>query len=163
MKEISKSSDRHTFQINSYLKNCERENKVPDEVQLKILEMIKNQFPTRFQNRNLENDLEYDLLTTDWILEKVRGNTVYSQHLYAAICNNQFLKNDVIPIIKEDYCSYSWRYAGGIIADMRQEGDYIDWYCSGYLKGKDYVPESTVTDEIRDDLFKLGWIVVDTK
>jgi hypothetical protein len=60
---------------------------------------------------------------------------------------------------------------------MRQEGDYIDWYCSG-IRGdpldadyeaadaqgfdiKNYVPESVVTDEVRDDLFKLGWLVVD--
>jgi hypothetical protein len=56
---------------------------------------------------------------------------------------------------------------------MRQQGDYIDWYCSGIRNddGYDpdlniafpngYVPESVVTDEIRADLQQLGWIVVD--
>jgi hypothetical protein len=52
---------------------------------------------------------------------------------------------------------------------MRQEGDYIDWYCSGIGDGlgngdaegiKRYVSEGYVTDEIREDLQKLGWIVL---
>mgnify|MGYP003705677079 CR=1 FL=1 len=30
---------------------------------------------------------------TDWILEKVRESDVYAQHLYAAMCNNEFQKN----------------------------------------------------------------------
>lgn len=114
-----------------------------------------------------ENDLEYDLLTTDWILEKVRSNEAYAQNLYAAMCNNSFKKNE-----KEWYCS--WRYAGGIVANMRQEGDYIDWYCSGIRNidddeevnklwdGRNYVREEVVTEEISEDLEKLGWIVTTT-
>ena len=65
---------------------------------------------------------------------------------------------------------------------MREEGDYMNFYCSGIkndlpiddeafqnldddqkrdlLQTNAYVGEGTVTDEIRDDLFKLGWIVV---
>jgi hypothetical protein len=128
------------------------------------------------------NNMEWDLVTTDWILEKVRGDNVYAQHLYAAICNNDFQKLDTWPILKNEKCSYSWRYAGGIVADMQQKGDYIDWYCSGirnrhpddldistlsedqlkFQKEQDaYVSESIVTDEIRADLKKLGWIVLD--
>ena len=30
-----------------------------------------------------------------------------------------------------------------------------------YIKGKSFVSESVVTDEIRADLLKLGWIVID--
>ena len=98
-----------------------------------------------------KNNLEYDLRTTDWILEKVRSSVIYAQHLYAALCNNDFIKNDVFEILKENDWGCSWRYAGGILADMRQEGDYMDWYCSGN--------EGEVTDEIREDLLKLGWLV----
>jgi hypothetical protein len=87
------------------------------------------------------------------------------------------------PILTEKRWSCSWRHAGGIIADMQEKGDYIDWYCSGirdakdldddqfqqltkeqqeiYLRNKAYVGEGTVTDEIRKDLLKLGWIVLD--
>jgi hypothetical protein len=52
---------------------------------------------------------------------------------------------------------------------MREEGDYIDWYCSGCGleadgdedEAKGYVPEGQVTEEIQQDLFRLGWIPVD--
>jgi hypothetical protein len=43
---------------------------------------------------------------------------------------------------------------------MRQEGDYIDWYCSGYAENWDGVSEGTVTEEIENDLHKLGWLLV---
>jgi len=55
-----------------------------------------------------------------------------------------------------------------MIADMQEKGDYMDWYCSGIGEGlgngdkdgsKKYVSESIVTDEIKDDLLKLGWLV----
>lgn len=109
-----------------------------------------------------KDNLEYELRTTDWILEKVRKSDTYAQNLYAAMCNNEFMKLDVMPILKEQTWSCSWRYAGGIVADMRGEGDYIDWYCSGC--GGDTVdgfqPESTVTVEIEQDLKRLGWKII---
>jgi hypothetical protein len=111
-----------------------------------------------------DNSLEYHLRTTEWILQKARASEVYSQNLYAAMCNNQFLRLETIPILKDEYWSCSWRYAGGIIADMRQEGDYIDWYCSGIRNSDeepdDFVAESVVTSEIYEDLLKLGWKVI---
>jgi len=129
-----------------------------------------------------ENNLEYDLRSTDWILNKVRDSESYAQNLYAAMCNRSFIRNDVWPILKDQEWSCSWRYAGGIIADMREQGDYIDWYCSGirgevndeefgqmtkaeqenYLLMKNtFVGEGHVTEEIREDLLRLGWLVVD--
>ena len=118
-----------------------------------------------------QNNLEYDLRSTTWILEKVRASTVYAQNLYAAMCNREFMKIDIIVILKEERWSCSWRYAGGIVADMRQSGDYIDWYCSGIgnremgyglsgPEGEGWVSESIVTEEIKSDLEKLGWAVL---
>ena len=112
-----------------------------------------------------KDNMEYDLRSTEWICNKVKSNKTYAQNLYAAMCNMQFVKNEVWPLIKDQRWSASWRYAGGIVADMREEGDYIDWYCSGIQGEPDenwidlgHVPEGTVTDEIREDLFRLGWI-----
>ena len=82
----------------------------------------------------------------------------------------QFIKLDVLPILKNQRWSASWRHSGGIIADMQQKGDYIDWYCSGMGEGlgngdedgtKGYVPEGQVTEEIANDLKTLGWVAVE--
>lgn len=115
-----------------------------------------------------EYNLEYDLRTTQWILDKTRSDEKYAQNLYAALCNNEFQKNDVESILTNRLWSCSWRSAGGIIANMREEGDYLDWYCTGingatkyeddHIEG--YVTEGLVTNEIASDLFKLNWIVV---
>jgi hypothetical protein len=158
---ISKSPKRHTFQVESYLKKCAEQGVEPNQDYLKLFEESKNLHSERFDDiSTTENNLEYDLLTTDWILEKVRNNETYAQNLYAAMCNTDFVKNELWPVIQDKRWSCSWRYAGGIIADMRQEGDYIDWYCSGI--GSDtmgYVGEGYVTEEVRKDFLKLGWIV----
>jgi hypothetical protein len=119
-------------------------------------------------------DLELEMMASEWFRNKVRENESYAQNLYAAMCNNEFVKNDVWPILEDKRWSCSWRYAGGLIADLREEGDYMDWYCSGIASNgidmggpyerelsKNYVPESHVTDEIRNDLLKLGWIVIE--
>lgn len=109
--------------------------------------------------------MEYDLRTTDWIVEKVKNSISYAQNLYAAMCNNDFQRLDIMPILSDKKWSCSWRYAGGIVAHMREEGDYIDWYCTGIRgvnsPGNGSVGESIVTDEIREDLHRLGWIVLD--
>ena len=181
---ISSSPDRNTFQKEGYIKRCEEQGKLPNP---EYIEMFKSWQQQRLEleetNEWKIDNMEYDLRSTQWIVDKVKGDEVYAQHLYAAICNNDFTRNDVIPILTEKRWGASWRSAGGIIADMREEGDYIDWYCSGirdakeldddefqaltkeqqqaYLVGKAFVPESVVTDEIREDLLKLGWIVID--
>ena len=100
-------------------------------------------------------NLEADLLKTEYIVNKCKSSEVYSQNLYAALCNNRFFKDN-----EEWTCS--WRYAGGIVADLRDVGeDYMSFYCSGigsnHIDG--YVPESVVTPEITNDLLNLGWII----
>lgn len=168
---LSRSPNRNTFQKEKYIERCESEDKLPSEDYLRMFDSISEKRAEIEASEEFKlNNLEYDLRTTDWILAKVRASDVYAQNLYAAICNNEFQKSDVFPILADQRCSYSWRYAGGIIADMQEKGDYIDWYCSGIRGNKDddadyanpkYVPESVVTDEIREDLKQLGWIVLD--
>ena len=113
-----------------------------------------------------KNNLEYDLTSTDWIVAKAKASERYAQNIYAALCNMQWQKLDVVPILKDEYWSCSWRHAGSIVTNMLGKGDYIDWFCSGMGTGlgngdpdgtKGYVPESEVTDEIREDFAKLGW------
>jgi hypothetical protein len=177
MTKISKSPERMTFQKESYIERCKEKDEVPNENYLEMFDNTLKKYDARFDDPQRRiNNMEYDLLTTDWILEKVRDSDSYAQNLYAAMCNNDFTKREMWPILKEEKWSCSWRYAGGIIADMRQEGDYIDWYCSGmgglnqeydaketneqWQKRTGYVPESVVTEEIEADLHKLGWLVI---
>lgn len=115
--------------------------------------------------RTVDHDLEADIRACAWMLKKVQISETYAQNLYAAMCNNVFQRNEVWPRLKDEYWSCSWRSAGGIIAELRGQGDYMDWYCSGIVgvgeadSYQGYVGESTVTDEIRQDLFAIGWTV----
>ena len=170
MKKVATSPDRHTFQAKS------RDNQ-SDEWD-KLLETIRNRDAENITNPEWQQyNLEYDLRSSDWVVEKCKDE-IYAQNLYAALCNNNFskfnLNGHAIETYRNltgEYWACSWRYAGGIVAHLRGEGDYIDWYCSGirndgyqddldvpYPRG--HVSESQVTDEIREDLAKLGWIVV---
>lgn len=177
MKEVSKSPQRHTFQKEGYVRRCEEKGEEPNQDYLGFFETVLEQDARKFDDpESRKNSMEYDLLTTDWILDKVRASDSYAQNLYAAMCNMRFVRKEMFPYLRQDpdkdLWSASWRYAGGIVADMRQEGDYIDWYCSGirntaigdeeseYWKERKYVAEGTVTDEIEEDLLKLGWIPV---
>jgi hypothetical protein len=173
MNKVSKSPERHTFQAEGYIKRCEEEGKEPREDYLDLYKSAREQDEENMVNPEWQqNNLEYDLRSTQWILDKARGSDGYAQNLYAAMCNMQFQKLDVVPILKEELWSCSWRSAGGIVADMREEGDYINWYCSGMGEGlgngdisgvKGYVPEGVVTEEIKEDLKQLGWVPVEWK
>ena len=132
----------------------------------------------------MENSLERDMKHANWFVDKVRASESYSQNVYAALCNNAFQKLEVMPVLKDEVWSCTWRYAGGLVADIRCQGDYMDWYCSGirymglynedeittplseeqmtYLETtKNFVAESVITEEIREDLKQLGWVIVD--
>jgi hypothetical protein len=174
MTKVSKSPQRHTFQKEGYVKRQEEKGEAINENYLDMFDKILNEHEHKFDDpKSHVNNLEYDLLTTEWILDKVRTSDSYAQNLYAALCNVEWRKRDLWTELKEENWGCSWRYAGGIIADMQQKGDYIDWYCSGsgglnreyegeetneeWQKRTGYVPEATVTEEIERDLNKLGW------
>ena len=126
----------------------------------------------------MKYDLVEDIYRDDEILNKIRTREDYAQNLYAAWCNMQWCKKELWPTLRQDpdkdLWSASWRGAGGIIAQFRKEGDYMDWYCSGmggvatynleegeaYMSKMKYVPEGTITDEIATDLDRLGWFPV---
>jgi hypothetical protein len=97
--------------------------------------------------------LEYDLRYSENIANKCKASDVYSQNLYAAMCNNQFVHADGA------VWSCSWRSAGGIVANLREEGDYINWYCSGIGADELYMPEGSVTEEVKKDIEDLGWTI----
>ena len=171
MNKVASSPKRHTFQKEGYIKRCKEKGKEPNPNYVAMYKTWREQDEEKLKDPEWQKDnMEYDLRSTEWICEKVRASDAYAQNLYAAMCNMQFQQNEVWPTLADERWSCSWRHAGGIIADMREQGDYIDWYCSGIGGGlgngdedgnKGYVPEGTVTEEIRRDLFMLGWIPVE--
>ena len=132
----------------------------------------------------MEHNLERDMKNAAWFVAKVQASESYAQNVYAALCNNDFQKLEVMSVLKDQVWGCSWRYAGGLVANLRCQGDYLDWYCSGirdtglynedslttplteeqmaYMEiSKKFVAESIITEEIRADLKQLGWVVVE--
>jgi hypothetical protein len=171
--EVATSPDRFTFQLESARQEAaEKGTKVPEYYE-NFWKTAKEQDEANLVDPEWQKyNMEYDLRSTKWICDKAKASDSYAQNLYAAMCNMQFIKMDIIPILKDQRWSTTWRSSGGIVADMREAGDYIDWYCSGIgnndagwgLDGEranGYVAEGDVTDEIQEDLKKLGWSPVE--
>lgn len=172
MSKLNASPERNSFAINNARRRAEEKGEDPD--QNDYIEFLKSDMELRREREQdpkwQENNMEYDLRSAKWICDKAKASESYAQNLYAAMCNNEFQKLAVMPILKNLKWTCSWRYAGGIVADMREQGDYIDWYCSGIKGGIDlgggieedphptWVGESVITDEIRKDLQLLGWV-----
>ena len=117
------------------------------------------------------HQLDIDVSLCDWIVAKIREDDAYAQNFYAAMCNQEWQKQDAWEILRDHTWSVSWRTAGAIVADIRGSGDYLDWYCSGMMTGhpsdgvetlaeSQYVREGMVTEEIQQDLAQIGWYPV---
>jgi hypothetical protein len=176
--KVASSPERNTFQLEGARKRAAEDGKEVPEFYENFWKTAKQQDEENLVDPEWQKDnMEYDLRSTEWICDKVKAYDNYAQNLYAAMCNMQFIKLAVIPILKDQRWSASWRHAGGIVADMQEKGDYIEWYCSGIGNeeygngldgtipkldedGREYVPEGQVTEEIRADLQKLGWVPV---
>lgn len=168
MTKLASSPERHTFYkqtlIERAIANSDDMNLQVFKELIAVYDMIRQKALERESDPNWKiNNLEYDLRSTEWIVEKARTSNKYTQHLYAALCNNNFQKLDVMSILADSVWGCSWRYAGGIVANIRGEGDYTDWYCSGINTDDDrsngHVPEGLITREIEQDFKSLGWIV----
>lgn len=180
---MNRSRQRHTSQAQAYIKRCAAAGEQPDPAYLEMYASAKQLDLDRESDEQWKkNNLEYDLRSTTWICEKAKAREEYAQNIYAALCNQSWQRNDVWPVLKNETWSCSWRYAGGIVADMLEKGDYMDWYCSGIRSqtvldeqeltpeqrarvewyDQHFVSESVVTDEIREDFFRLGWIPVNS-
>ncbi len=92
-----------------------------------------------------KSQFENDLLK---LFDQINGDYDFAQEVYAALCNMRWRKrNDPTQIY-----SCSWRYAGGLIAEMRGMTDFMD-YCEFYCSGN----EGHVSERVKIELGKLGW------
>jgi hypothetical protein len=108
-------------------------------------------------------NLERDIRTTVWIVDKIRQKEIYAQNFYAALCNNIYQPQDVWGLLTNITWDTTWHNAAVIISEIRQKEDYLAWYGSGSgFKGTDYagfVEESYVTEEIEHDINGIGWLL----
>ena len=169
MAKISKSPERHTFQKEGYIKRCEEKGEEPNPDYVAMYETWREQDEENLVDPKWQkNNMEYDLRSSKKLCDKVKASDAYAQNLYAAMCNMTWQSREFWQELKGETWSCSWRHSGGIIADMQEKGDYIDWYCSGignddsgygldHRRANGYVPEGHVTEEIELDLNRLGW------
>lgn len=166
--KINISPDRGSFSKNNRLESLTADGKEPleDDYFNFLLREDQVKMEREADPEWQKNNLEFELRTTEWLIAKVKESESYAQNLYAALCNNEFIQLDnTWDILKEKYWGCSWRYAGGIVADIQEHGDYIDFYCSGIRdvnNASSNVSEGIVTDEIKTDLEKIGWVVIPT-
>jgi hypothetical protein len=113
---------------------------------LSIWETMKNTTQTGSNDQTKDLEIEYDLEKDLQVLKgKINEDYEFAQEVYAALCNMRW---------KKHYQTYScsWRYAGGLIAEMLgmiDSMDYCEFYCSGN--------EGQVSERVRIELEKLGW------
>jgi hypothetical protein len=93
--------------------------------------------------------LERDLGASARIRALVRSD-LFAALLYGALCNTQW-KHTASGV----EWSCSWRSAGGIVATLRGEGDYLDWYCS--------TGEGLVDEQVVAEIRALGWELVEAE
>ena len=72
------------------------------------------------------------------------GGDLFATLLYGALCNTVWRHKATGTAW---HCS--WRSAGGVVAGLRCQGDYMDWYCSG--------GEGFVDEQVLAEIHALGW------
>ena len=75
----------------------------------------------------------------------LRSSKEFCVEMWSALANIQWYYKDN----KEDQ-GFTFRQAGGVIAEIRGEGCYLDWYCSG--------PYAVVSEKIAERMANHGWI-----
>jgi hypothetical protein len=93
--------------------------------------------------------MERDLGASARIRTLVRSD-LFAALLYGALCNTQWKHT-----ASGAEWSCSWRCAGGIVAALRGEGDYLDWYCS--------TGEGLVDEQVLAEILELGWELVEAE
>lgn len=88
-------------------------------------------------------NLERDLMMSARVRVLVRSD-LFATLLYAALCNATWRHTAT-----DTSWSCSWRHAGGVVAGLRGEGDYLDWYCS--------MGEGLVDEQVLAEIRALGW------
>jgi hypothetical protein len=92
---------------------------------------------------NDEQHVRFEELLDEVLGERTRGNDVCAVELWSALAGTVWQGP------RTEQVRYSMRSAGEVVAQIRKEGEYTDWYMSG--------PTCQVADWIAADLARHGW------
>ncbi len=122
---------------------CRGRLKVDPGKALLFEDVLDAVIPPAAREDRAARDMERDLGASARIRDLVRSE-VFATLLYGALCNTVWRhKATGTPW----HCS--WRHAGGIVAALRSQGDYLDWYCSS--------GEGLVDAQVLAEIAALGW------
>lgn len=85
----------------------------------------------------------FELIVDRVLGERIRADGAAAVDMWSSLANVEWRELEGARV------SYSFRAAGDLVAWVREEGDYIDWYCSG--------PVSVVAPWIEEALAQEGW------
>jgi len=97
------------------------------------------QLPQEAMQLCLERDLGMSVR-----IRALVGGDLFATLLYGALCNTVWRHKATGAAW---HCC--WRGAGGAVAHLRGQGDYLDWYCSG--------GEGSVDEQVLAEINALGW------
>lgn len=75
--------------------------------------------------------------------ERIRAEDEIAHSMWSALANVEWIH------VNGETASYSLHAAGGLVADIRGMGNYLDWYCRSRY--------NTVSPEIGAALATMGW------
>ena len=99
-----------------------------------------------------EKGFTQDLLS---VKDRLMDN-IFAQEVYAAICNNVWRSLED----PDETFSCTWRYAGGLVAEVRDnDEDYMNYYCSGMgVKSDHEAQEGFISSNVRQLFMDIGWV-----